>query len=250
MGHPFFRVGKRMSKIIHGVYAPFVARAVVMSLEHTVDYGVAHIEVWRSHVYFCAEHLCSGFKLALCHALEKVEIFLNRTVAVGAVFARLGECSAVFSYFVRRKVANISLAHFNELYGTFIYKIKIIRGKINVVPFKSQPFNILFYGVDILHILLDGVGVVKTEVAFSAVFFGGTEVNANGLGVAYVKITVGFGRETGLNMVVNPFFQILGHKIVYKIRRLVFHKSSPSLHKCIFYYTTQKKVCKHFFKPG
>jgi hypothetical protein len=64
-------------------------------------------------------------------------------------------------------------------------------------PLESQPPDVLFDGVYILHILLLGVGVVKPKVGFAAIPLGKTKVKAYRFGMANMQVAVGFWRETG-----------------------------------------------------
>ena len=66
-------------------------------------------------------------------------------------------------------------------------------------PLEAQPLHVLLDGVDVLGVFLHGVGVVKAQVAQPAVFLGQTEIDADGLGMAYVQVAVGFGRKTGVH---------------------------------------------------
>ena len=89
-----------------------------------------------------------------------------------------------------------------------------------VVPVKSQPCNVLFDSVNVLNILLGGVGVVHSQVADSVVFFCGAEVDANRLCVTNVKISVRLGRKTGVNafsLISAALGDILVNKIVNEV---------------------------------
>ena len=64
-------------------------------------------------------------------------------------------------------------------------------------PVEAQPADIFLDGLDIFHVFGSGIGVIVTEVALSAKFAGQAEIQADGLGVTDVQVTVGFGRKTG-----------------------------------------------------
>ena len=193
-----------MGKVIHRIDAPLVSRLMMGDVRYSVDDGVAHIDIRARHVYLGAKHLFAVCKLALGHAAEQVEIFLDRTVAVWAVFAGLGQGAAVFAYFVGRQVADIRLALLDELYRALIEEVKIARGIIYLVPLVAEPLDILFNGVDVFDILLGGVGVVETEVANAAVLLGNAEIDANSLCVADMQIAVGLRRKSRLHAGVDP----------------------------------------------
>ena len=108
-----------------------------------------------------------------------------------------GDGSAGGGYLFLRQVAHIGLAFFDKLYGVFIQGLEIIRSIVFSIPVEAQPFHVFLDGIDIFGVFLGGVGVVETQVAFAAVFFGQPEVQANGFGMAYMKITVGVRAENG-----------------------------------------------------
>ena len=151
-----------MGKVIHRIDAPLVACLMVGDMRDSVDDRVAHVDVRARHIYLGAQNLFAVCKLALGHSAEEIEILFNRTVAVWAVFAGLGQGAAVFAYFIGRQVANIRLALFDELYRALIEKIEIARCIVDLVPFVAEPLNVLFYRVDIFDILFRGIRVVET----------------------------------------------------------------------------------------
>ena len=65
--------------------------------------------------------------------------------------------------------------------------------------YASREVTVTLDGLDILGVFLGGVGIVKAQVAQTAVLFGGAEVDGQGLAVADVQITVGFRRKTGMD---------------------------------------------------
>ena len=91
----------------------------------SVDNGVSHIDVGGSHINLCTEHSCTVGELTVCHSLEKVEVFFDASVSVGTVLAGLCESTAVFSDFISCEVADISLAHFDELDSAVIDEIEV-----------------------------------------------------------------------------------------------------------------------------
>jgi hypothetical protein len=75
-------------------------------------------------------------------------------------------------------------------------------------PPETEPRDILLDGIDILHILLHGIGVVEPQVAKPAVTLRQAEIKAYTLGMAYVQVTVGFRRETGMYPAVYAVYMI------------------------------------------
>ena len=76
--------------------------------------------------------------------------------------------------------------------------------------------NVLLDSVDVLNVLLGGVGVVHAQVADASVLFGGAEVDADSLCVTDVEIAVRLGRKTGVNL-HSLASAALGKLLVYKI---------------------------------
>ena len=77
--------------------------------------------------------------------------------------------------------------------------VEIVGGVTLYRPVEAEPLDVLLDGIDILGILLDGVGVVEAQVAFAAVFFRQTEIDADTFGVSYMEVAVRLGREARLN---------------------------------------------------
>ena len=99
--NPLDRIRLPMRKIVHGVDAPFVSGAVVIGVKDAVHHGIAQVEVRRSHVDFRAQSSRAIGKFAGAHALEEIEIFFDRTVAIRTVFAGLSQRAAILADFVR-----------------------------------------------------------------------------------------------------------------------------------------------------
>ena len=114
-----------MGKVIKRIDAPLVAGLVVGNVGNAVDDGVAHIHVGRGHVNFCAQNPCSVRKFAGSHAAEKVKVFLNTAVSVGAFRTRLGEGASGLADFLGGKVADIGFSSFDKLNGTFVNEVKV-----------------------------------------------------------------------------------------------------------------------------
>jgi hypothetical protein len=54
--------------------------------------------------------------------------------------------------------------------------------------------------VDELIVLLAGIGVIKSEISFAPIGLCNLKVEANGLGVTDMKVTIGLGREPGIDL--------------------------------------------------
>ena len=92
--------------------------------------------------------------------------------------------------------STVGQALLDELHRKLVEFLEIVRGeKAPFPPGEAQPHDVFLNGVDVLLLFFGGVGVVEAQVAGAAVFLGHTEIEADGLGVADVQISVGFGRK-------------------------------------------------------
>ena len=198
MGDALERVLYGVREVVHGIDAPRVARAVVVHTVDAVDNGVAHVEVARREVDFGAERHAAVGELARAHTAEQVEAFLNGTVAERADGGG-ARVAAVFAHLFGRQLADVGETLLDQLHREAVHLLKILGGvEEAVAPVKAEPVNVLPDGVNVLHVLFGGIGVVHAEVADAVVFFGGGEVDADRLGVADVQIAVRLGRKTGV----------------------------------------------------
>ncbi len=89
--------------------------------------------------------------------------------------------------------------------------MKIVRAEDHAVgAVVAQPADIFGDGLHVFLFFGDGVGVVEAEVVLAFVLLGEAEVEADALGVADVRIAVGFRRESG----VDPAVVLTGAQIV------------------------------------
>ena len=112
MRYALYCVLYRMSKVVHGIYAPFVARLVVTPVKYSVKRGIAQVYIGRGHVYFCSERARTVLKFTCAHTLKQIKVFFYASVSERAVLAGLGQRAAVFTHFVLGKVAHIRVAVF------------------------------------------------------------------------------------------------------------------------------------------
>ena len=207
-----------MRVVVKGIYTPLVALTVVRGVNYSVYRGVAHIEVGGGHIYLSSERSRTVGKLAVLHTLEKVKIFLNGSVSVRAVLTRLGQSTSVLSHLLGAQVANVRLAVLYQLDGELIALVKVIRAVEDAsVGCSAKPAEVAVDRLNVLHVFLRGVGVVISEVELTAVFFCGFVVYKDRLSRAYMKVSVGLGRETGVYLYVGVFSEVGVDYIVYKI---------------------------------
>jgi len=208
---------------------------MMVHIADAVDDRVAHVEVAGGKVDLGAKRLAALGEFAVFHALEQVEILLDRTIAVGRD-SGLADIAAVFPRLLRRQVADIREALFDQLHGVFIVLFKIIRAvEKAVAPVEAQPVDILLDGVHIFGVLLGRIGVVHAEVAQAAEFFSRAEIDGQRLAVADVQIAVRLRRKTGVDLLalkLSARRDVFQNKCVNEIFRFhdpafFFHESRP-----------------------
>ncbi len=111
-----------------------------------------------------------------------------------------GHISPVLLELLRRQLAHIGQALFDEAHRLTIILVKVIRAvEEPVAPVKAQPVDVLLDGVDILGVLLGRVRVVHTQIAQTAELFRRAEIDGQRLAVTDVQIAVGLRREPGVD---------------------------------------------------
>ncbi len=101
-------------------------------------------------------------------------------------------------------------------------------------PVETHPMDVFLDGFDILHVLFFRVGVVQAQVAAPPVLKRYAEIDAEGLGMPNVQVTVGLGRKTrhhpaavfpGPNVLLHP----LADKILALFLSCFFHNPLSAL---------------------
>ena len=109
------RIGLAVGVVVHRIDAPLVAGAVMLGVQDAVHHRIAHVQVGRGHVDLGAQDARAVGEFARPHALEQIEIFFDRAIAIRAVLAGLGQRAAVFADFVGGQVVYVGLARFDQL---------------------------------------------------------------------------------------------------------------------------------------
>ena len=82
---------------------------------------------------------------------------------------------------------------------------------------------------NVLHIFVvffAGIGVVEPKIAHSVVFFGDAKVHANGLGVTYMQIAIGFWREACLNATaILTLGKVVFNELLHKTQTLLLFRA-------------------------
>ena len=84
-------------------------------------------------------------------------------------------------------------------------------------PVKTEPTDTLLDRIDVLLLFLGRVGVIKAEITATAEIPRQAEVDAYGLGMTDVKISVRFRWETGHNAAVLAAFEVFINNGAQKI---------------------------------
>ena len=187
-----------VGKVVHRVHIPLGARTVVGHLDDAVDDGVAEVHVGRGHIDLGAQDHRPLGELPSVHTAEEVEALPSGTVAVGTSYPRGRRRALLLGDLLGRLLIDVGVTRQDQLLGEAIQALEVVRGVVLSAPLEAQPLDVLADSVDVLHILLGGVGVVEAEVAHAAIALGDTEVHADGLSVADVQVAVGLGWEAGL----------------------------------------------------
>src|SRR6267378_3771220 len=201
-----------MREVVHGIDAPYVAGAMVGRVPNPVERRIPQVQVWRRHVDFRSEYVRAVLELAASHAREQIEVFLDGSIAIRAVAARLGERPAILANLVGLEAVDVRLAVLDQLDRKLIQRLEVIRRVQQRVPGKPEPFDVFLDGVDILDILRGRIGVVEPKVAHPAGLLRDAEVQTDGLGVPDVQVAVGLGgKPRGDAAVVFSGRQVVGH---------------------------------------
>ncbi|OPZ55414.1 MAG: hypothetical protein BWY89_01356 [Bacteroidetes bacterium ADurb.BinA012] len=193
-------------------------------LEYPVDNGITHVQVGRSHINPGSQHTAALLKFTLVHPVEQVEVLLNAAVTVRTFSAGLGRGTLLLRDGLGTLVIHIGEAAINQQYSKIPQLAKIVRSVVfPVFPGKSKPLDIFLDGINILHLLFGGVGVIKPQVTLSAILFGHAEVKADRLCMPDMEVTIRLGREAGMNTaIVLPFTQVFLNELLYEMLRFRF----------------------------
>ena len=198
MGHALDRVRLPVGEVVGGIDAPGITGARVRRVEDAIQHRVAHVDVARRHVDPGAQHPGAVGEFPGAHAAEQIQVLLRRPVAMRAVAAGLGQGAAVGADLVGGQVVDIRLAGPDQVFGPIVKPLEIIGGEVEMLaPVEAEPADVPLDGLDVLQLLLDGVGVVEAQVAAAAELPGDAEIQADRLGVADMEVPVGLRRKAG-----------------------------------------------------
>ena len=216
VGYALEVVALSVCEVVHGVGLPCSTCTVVGVVHYAIDDGVTEVHVGRCHVNLGAQHHASLLNLAAVHLLEELEALLHGAVAVGALGTRLCGGTLLCGDFLGRLLIDVGLALLDEVHGKVPQLLEVVRSVVLVTPLETEPLDILLDSLYILHILLRRVGIIETEVTYTAIFSCYTKVQADSLGVTDVQVAVWLWWETGLNAcftLCNGLLDDLLHKV-------------------------------------
>ena len=209
MADAFQRVPDGMGEIVHRIDAPFIAGPPVLLIQNPVHGGIPHDDIRGGHIDLRPQGLAALRELAVFHPAEQIQAFLGGPVPPGAVAPGLRQRSPVFPHLVLAQLVHIGQAAADPVLRDLIALVIIIGSvEFPAGPVEAQPVDVPLNGFHILRILLGGIGIVKAEVAFSAVFFRGQKVHDQSLAVTDMHISVRLRGKAGMNLRIPSFRQI------------------------------------------
>ncbi len=213
-----------VSEVVHRIDTPFVARAMMRGVQDAVHDGVAEVHVGRRHVDFSAQHTAAIRKLARAHTAEQVKVLLHGAVAVRTLHARCSGHSPTLANLLLRLVVHICQTFRNQLFRPDIKLVEIIGGIVLFSPLETQPVDILTDRIHIFGVFFHRIRVIEAQIALSVVFLRHAEVQTDGLGVAYMKVSIGLRRKTSMYFrIIFPVLNVFFNNLLNKVHCLIVY---------------------------
>ena len=190
---------------------------------YAVQHRIAHVDVGRRHVDLRAQHMGAVGKLPGAHAVEQVEVFVHRTVAIGAVGSGFGQGAPGRPDLLGRQTADERLAPFDQLHGKFAEAFEIVRRIGRTGPRETEPGDVALNGVDVLLALPQRIGVVVAQVGAAVELFRDTEVQTDGLGMADVQVAVRLRREPRDDAFAVSRSEIIANAMADEVPKILGH---------------------------
>jgi hypothetical protein len=194
------RILDRVRVGVHRVDAPCVAGVVVGRPLDAVERRVAQVDVRARHVDLRAQHRGAVGEIAGAHRPKACEVLGRRAVAVRAVGARMAEVAAGRAHRLGALLVDVGMAGRDQRLRGAVHEVEIVARVVQVaravrVPVVAEPGHRVEDAVDVLLLLLLGIGVVEAHVADAAVFGGEAEVQRDAFRMADVQVAVRLRRE-------------------------------------------------------
>ena len=133
-----------MGKIVKWIDAPLIACDGMRLVLDSVKHRISHIDVSRTHVDLSSQDMSVFWKFPISHTGKQVEIFLYRTISIGAVPPRFRQSSAIFANFIWGQAVNIGFSIFDQLDCKFVKLVKIIGCVQNIAILRiTQPLHVI-----------------------------------------------------------------------------------------------------------
>ena len=172
----------------------------MLDITDPIQYRVTHVEVARSQIDFGTQRIFSLGKFAVLHTFEQIQAFFDGTVSPGTL-GRDIDIAAVFAELFRSELTDIGQTLLDQFYGKLVILLEIVGAvKHAVTPVETEPVNIILNGFYIFGIFLGRIGIIHTQIGNAAEFLGNAKVDAKGLAVSDMKISVWFRREAGMDL--------------------------------------------------
>jgi hypothetical protein len=161
------------------------------------------------HVDLRPQHMLAVLVLPVAHRAEELQVLIRAAVAPRRLLARHGERAARRGHLLRALAVDISEAPVDQRFGELVKLVEIIGGvEVFLAPVEAEPLHAILDRVDILLLLLLGVGVIEAQVAVAAVLGGDAEIEADRLDVTEVQIAVRLGRKARADPRIKPRGQV------------------------------------------
>ena len=101
-------------------------------------------------------------EFAGAHAVEQVEIFIDRPIAEWAVLSGFGQRAALAAHLVGWRVVHVRLAFANQVFGPLIKLLEVIGRVMQVLaPVEAEPVHVVLDSVDEFLFFPSGIGVIE-----------------------------------------------------------------------------------------
>lgn len=150
-------------------------------------------------------------EFTFAHALEQLEVFLDRPLAVGARFARLADRATHLAYLGFGRTVDVGFALLDELDGEVVNASEVIgRVKHVFAPVEPKPPDVVLDGLDVLRVFGCRVGVVHAQVTLAAEPLRKAEVEADAFRMTDVQVPIRLGWKPRDDLLVASLSEVIG----------------------------------------
>ena len=198
MGYALQTIANWVSVIVERVDAPLITNMRVRMEFNSVYHRVAKSSICMFIVDLSTKRMGTLLVQTQPHLVEQPKIFLYWTVAV----LRRKRVVPILPHLFRAFSAHKGVALLNELDCIVIKNIEIVRSMSNFPRLIPHISDILLDIFDVLDVFLSGVGIIKSQIAFSSfIYFSLHKIKTHSLAVTNMKISIGLRRESGQNYI-------------------------------------------------